>query len=607
LERGEARKVIEPRIYRAAFLPALLALVLVAFSLQAAPRAVPQGLAADALFEGSTAVGMVHDIVATTPDRRAGSPGDARLASRVKQSFLAHKFPTTIDHWTQDGVRLSNVIGRRPGDSSKQIVVMAARDAAGVPDESGSAADTAALIEFARVFEGRASRRTLVLASVDGSQLGDAGARRFAESVGNPRDIEAVIVLSNLGAGDPSESPVVLGWSNDAGRGNFGVERTVTSSLREELGRVPHQEGAFAQFAHLTFPIGPGAQGVLLGAGIDAARLSGSGELRPASSRGHVDVQRYGSLGRAALRFVSSLDASSEQPNHGPPSYIQFAGKLMPSWPFRLLALAFVLPALIAGIDAFARARRRREPVAVWLVWLASALLPFVLGLALALLLVLVGIARDAPPAPLDPRSVQMDGGAWGSLIATLLAVALAWVLARSSVIRRAATLPDASAPGAACIASLALSLLVLALVFTNPYAALLLVPAVHLWMLATLTDVRWRGGLVMFVLGLLPVALVVLYYMASFELGPVRAAWYLFLLVTGNATGVLTTACLIVLAAITGLVAAILLARALHGDAAVRPRGGRRKPQKQQPSIFGPGGHAGPGAIGQARSTSGR
>ena len=599
--------MIEPRIYRAAFLPALLALVLVAFSLVTAPRAVPQGLAADALFEGSTAVGMVRDIVATTPDRRAGRPGDARLASRVKQAFLSHKFPTTIDRWSEDGVRLANVIGRRPGATSKQIVVLAARDAAGVPDESGSAADTAALIEFARVFEGRASRRTLVLASVDGSQLGDAGARRFAESVGNPRDIEAVIVLSNLGAGDPSDSPLVLGWSNDVGRGSFGVERTVASSLREELGRIPHQEGAFAQFARLTFPIAPGAQGVLLGSSLDAVRLSGSGELRPAGAGGHVDVQRYGALGRAALRVVSSLDASTEDPKHGPPSYIQFAGKLMPSWPVRLLALAFVLPALIAGIDAFARARRRREPVAVWLVWLASALLPFVLGLALALLLVLVGIARDAPPAALDPRSVSLDGGAWGSLVATLLAVALAWVLARSSVIRRAASLPDASAPGAACIASLALSLLVLALVFTNPYAALLLVPAVHLWMLATLTDVRWRGGLVMFLLGLLPVGLVALYYLVSFDLSPVRGAWYLFLLVTGNQAGVFTTACLVALAAITGSVAAILLARARSGDPVGMPRGSGRKPPEKQPSIFGPGGHAGPGAIGQARSTLGR
>jgi hypothetical protein len=569
---------------------------------------VPQGLAADALFDGTTAVGEVRDIAATTPDRRAGRPGDAAVASRVKQAFVSHKFTTTVDRWEQDGARLTNIVGRRPGASSKQIVVMAARDAATVPDESGSAADTAALIEFARVFEGRASQRTLVLASVDGSQLGEAGARRFLDTLGDPQDVEAVLVLSNLGA-DRSRGPLVLGWSNDPRRDNFGLGSTVSASLREELGNgIPHQEGAFAQFARLTFPVAPGGQGVLLAGGVDAVRLSGSGELRPPGRDKHVNVNRYGSLGRSALRVVSALDGSPDQPVHGPSTYIQFAGKLMPAWPVRLLALALLLPALIAGVDAFARARRRQEPVAVWLVWLGSALLPFVIGLALALVLVLVGIARDAPPAPLDPRSVSLDGGAWGSLIACVLAVALAWVLARSSVIRRAASLPDPSAAGAACVASLALSLLVLVLVFTNPYAALLLLPAVHLWMLATLTEVRWRGGVVMWLIGLLPVVLVVLYYLARFELGPISGAWYLFLLVTGNATGVLTTACLVVLAAITGSVAAILLARARRGDPVRPPRGGGgRRPEQQQPSIFGPGGHAGPGAIGQARSSLGR
>jgi hypothetical protein len=189
--------------------------------------------------------------------------------------------------------------------------------------------------------------------------------------------------------------------------------------------------------------------------------------------------------------------------------------------------------------------------------------------------------------------------------VATVFAIALAWILARSSVIRRAATLPDSSAPGAACVTSLALSLLVLVLAFTNPYAALLLVPAVHLWMLATLTNVRWRGGLVLFLIGLLPLVAVVLYYLARFQLGPVDGAWYLFLLVTGNQTGVLTTACCAVLLAITGSLGAILLARARRGEA---PRD-RRPPRhgESPPSIFGPGGHAGPGAIGNARSTLGR
>ncbi|MFL5918592.1 MAG: hypothetical protein ACJ74X_07690, partial [Gaiellaceae bacterium] len=505
--------MIEPRIYRAAFLPALFALVLVAFSLESPPRAAPQGLAADALFEGVGAATLVRDIAATTPDRRAGRPGDSAVGSRVKQAFVSHGFTTTIDRFQQDGTKLVNVIGRRPGSTNRQIVVMAARDAATVPDEAGSAADTAALIEFARVFEGRAARKTLVLASVDGGQLGDAGARRFADTLPAGSDVEAVIVLSNLGA-TRSSGPLVVGWSNDVGRGNLGIERTVASSLREELASIPHQEGAFAQFARLTFPIAPGAQGVLLPEGIDAVRVSGSGELRPDDSGRRVDVLRYGSLGRAALRMVSSLDSERETPKHGPATYIQFAGKVMPVWPVRLLALAFLLPALIASVDAFARTRRRREPVLPWLVWLASALLPFVLGLALALVLVLVGLARDAPAAPLDPRSVSLDTQAVCSLVATVFAIVLAWILARSSVIRRAASLPDASAPGAACVASLSMCGLVLVLVFTNPFAALLLVPALHLWMLGTMTEATWRTAAVMYVLGLLPIALVAAYYL---------------------------------------------------------------------------------------------
>jgi hypothetical protein len=605
LERGEGRKVIEPRIYRAAFLPALFALVLVAFSLESPPHAAPQGLAADALFEGVGTAGLVRDIAAKTPDRRAGSPGDAAAASRVKRAFVARGFATTIDHFQQDGRSLVNVIGRRPGSTNTQIVVMAARDAATVPDEAGSAADTAALIEFARVFEGRAAKKTLVLASVDGSQLGDAGARHFADTLPVGGDVEAVIVLSGLGAAR-SSGPLVIGWSNDVARGNLGIDRTVSSSLREELASIPHQEGAFAQFARLTFPIAPGAQGVLLPAGLDAVRLSGSGELRPDDSGRHLDVLRYGSLGRSALRAVSALDTQRETPKHGPATYVQFAGKVMPVWPVRLLALAFLLPALIASVDAFARTRRRREPVLPWLVWLGSALLPFVLGLALAFLLVLVGLARDAPPAPLDPRSVALDAKAVCSLVATVLAIALAWVLGRSSVIRRAASLPDASAPGAACVAALAMSVLVLVLVFTNPFAALLLVPALHFWMLGTMTDAGWRAGALLYLLGLLPIALVAAYYLVRLDLGPIDGAWYLFLLVTGNQTGVLTTAALVVLAAITGSVGAILLARARFGEPAGARRGGGR-PAEPTPSIFGPGGHAGPGSIGQARSTLGR
>ena len=48
--------MIEPRIYRAAFLPTALAVVLVMFSLESRPPPLGQGLPADVVFAGQSAV-----------------------------------------------------------------------------------------------------------------------------------------------------------------------------------------------------------------------------------------------------------------------------------------------------------------------------------------------------------------------------------------------------------------------------------------------------------------------------------------------------------------------------------------------------------------------
>jgi hypothetical protein len=63
--------VIEPRIYRAAFVPALLAVVLTMFSFESRPRPVPQGLAADVLFDGNQAAVLANRIASEAPDRLA--------------------------------------------------------------------------------------------------------------------------------------------------------------------------------------------------------------------------------------------------------------------------------------------------------------------------------------------------------------------------------------------------------------------------------------------------------------------------------------------------------------------------------------------------------
>jgi Peptidase family M28 len=202
-----------------------------------------------------------------------------------------------------------NVIARRAGASRRQVVVVAARDAAVVPDAPGSAASTAALLELARVFEGRPSRKTLVLASVDGSTLGEVGTRRLVDELPAPELVDAVLVISDLGS-RTSRGPLVQAWSDDSDRAGIGLQRTVADSIAEELEGPTEASGAFGQLARLSFPIGIGPQGVLLEEGYDAVRISGSGEL-PRSGDGLVgaiDEDQLGALGRATLRTLTAVD-----------------------------------------------------------------------------------------------------------------------------------------------------------------------------------------------------------------------------------------------------------------------------------------------------------
>src|SRR5439155_1599084 len=80
--RKVARGLIEPRIYRAAFVPALFGVVIAMFSLQNRPAAVPQALAADILFDGRVALTDTRQLAAAIPDRRAVKPGDRLAAAR---------------------------------------------------------------------------------------------------------------------------------------------------------------------------------------------------------------------------------------------------------------------------------------------------------------------------------------------------------------------------------------------------------------------------------------------------------------------------------------------------------------------------------------------
>jgi hypothetical protein len=536
--------VFEPRVYRAAFIPALLAVVLTMFSLQGQPRPLPQGLAADVLFDGNVAAAEAGRIAAAAPDRRPGTAGDRATAARVAQAFAASGFRVAgPQRFSHAGHQLVNVIARRAGTSRRQIVIVADRDARSVPDAPGSAADTAALIELARALQGRATDKTLVLASLDGGTLGEVGASEFLSELPGPDLVDGVLAISDLAA-PHRNGPYVQAWSTDDRRAGIGLTRTVGESIKEELGSNPGGPGAFGQLARLSFPVGIGAQAVMLEGGYDAVRIAGSGELPPGGSGpvSAIDEDRLGALGRATLRTLTALDRGG-RPEHGPRSYVTVVSQVVPGWLLSLLAITFLLPALVAAVDAFARARRRHTEVLLWLRWVAGWVAPFLAALAMAELLALVGATPAPPPAPVPPDLLPLDGPALGVLAGVAAAMAIGLVVGRVLAARPDPRLARPEPPGAAVALALVAAVAALLLWLVNPYAALLTVPAAHLWLVVLLADLqptrRTRGLLL--ALGALPALLVAAYYWIALSMDPLSGAWYLLMLVTGHTVGVLT------------------------------------------------------------------
>ncbi len=593
--------MLNGRLYRAAFLPFFFALAIAAFSLTGRPAPLRSTLAPDA-FEGSRAFAELGALAQRFPDRRAGSSGDRALAGYVAQTlrslggnagggFSVHTRRFTAQ--TIDGEReLTNVIAQRPGSTgAKPIVILAHRDAAG----RGARAElsgTAALLELARVFAARETQRTIVLVSTSGGSGGDAGAAEFLAQDGGPFD--AAIAIGDL-AGTRQRKPFVVPFSDGFGAAPVELQRTVADAITNEAGADPGSPSGFGQLAHLAFPLTVGEQGPLDAAGIPSVLVQVSGERGPSSSE-PVSVAGLEGFGRAVLSAVDALDTSPDVPA-AMQTGLLIQRKTIPAWALRLLLGTLLLPPLIVAADGFARARRRRLPLARWALWTLLCAAPFLLSALFAIVLAAVGIIGAAPQSPIPPQSLSFDGSAAASLLAVVLAFALSWLVWPVALRRLGLRArPQSDAAGVAML----LVLLPVAVIvwLLNPVASLLLLPAVHLWLLVVSPELRPRPPVAVAIVlaALIPLALLIAFYADQLGLGPGRLAWMAVLLVAGGHVGLpgvlLWSVSLGCAAAATVLALSTASASAGEDD---RPPG--------EITIRGPMSYAGPGSLGGTQS----
>jgi hypothetical protein len=405
--------------------------------------------------------------------------------------------------------------------------------------------------------------------------------------------VDAALVLGNL-APAGALKPEVVPFSEGYGSAPTQLAETVEEALDQQSGAHVRPPGAFAQFAHLALPLTSGEQGPLNAAGVPAVMIEAAGEGRTAA-RAAVTAAGLETLGAATLGALEALDngpEASAQPQTG----LVFAQKILPSWAVRLLVGALLLPALLVAVDAAARVRRRREGLARGLAFTLACTLPAAAAAAVLVLMGMAGLAGAAPATPVAPGAVRVGILPLATIALALAAAALASLVAARMVTvlaRRAETSPGGSGVGM----MLVLDAVAVISWVVDPYAALLLIPAVHLWMLVAAPELRpqRRGlGLAVVLLGVCAPASLALYYTHQLATGAVGAIPTAVALVASGRFGAGTVA---LWAAAAGCaVAAVLLALS-------RNRERRADGTPVSVSIRGPLTYAGPGSLGGTNS----
>jgi hypothetical protein len=576
---GSLERPVNGRLYRGTWLLVGLPLLVLAFSV-ARPSAL-QPPALPPAFDAGTAADLARQLSTSYPIRGAGTPEAAGAARGLTQQLTPYGFdvrrePFEADVPGQGRVRGVNLLATKPGLSQKTIVLMAHRDDAGTgPGAVDNASGTAALVELARAYAPSATGArvvrlpyTLLFLSTDAAAEGGLGAAAFAQHAPERRNVIAVLhLVAVAGAGRPR-----LELNGDTPRtATAGLAETVRLQVAAQSGSDPTRPSALRQLIDLGFPYSRYEQAPFVTRGIPAVTLTTSPD-RPGDGIGDtaagIHAGRLGQIGRAAQNTIDALQQGVALAP-GPGSYVFLGTRIVRGWAIELVLIGCLLPFLATAVDLFARCRRRRIRVAPALRAYRSRLAFWAWVGGLFALFTVLGAWPGGAARPPALRDVHWPGGA---LIGLGALVFVGWIVSRDRLIPRRAVHPEELLAGQTA-ALLALGVVALLVVATNPYALIFVLPSLHIWLwLPQLRDApRWVQGIVL-VAGFAGAALLLWSFGARYGLGwdaPWYVAWLFSLRYAPVAAAVIALGWL---AAAAQLVAAVGGRYAPYPSAAERP-----------------------------------
>ena len=315
------------------------------------PSPLSGGVPPDA-FDPAEAAPLAKQLAESAAYPTPGSAADNAMAEQVKQHFSEIDGATVSEQrfggsFRGHDVDLRNLIATLPGESDRQIALIAPRDVAQGSGATTTAAATAAMLQIANSFSGSSHHKTLVFVSTDGSSIGALGAKRFIRDYSDAGLLDAAIVLSQPAVQHPT-APLVIPWSTGPQSTASQLDETANSIVSKEAATPAGDEGPLDDLFRLALPAGLGEQGPLVEAGLPAVRLSSDGELPLDPAQDTPRQLQHGHLRPLRPRLPRADPGARCIPRRGPAwarhGYIGLAGNLLPGWTIAMLALALLLP-----------------------------------------------------------------------------------------------------------------------------------------------------------------------------------------------------------------------------------------------------------------------
>jgi hypothetical protein len=532
---GSIERPVNGRTYRGTALLVAIPLLIAAFTV-ATPEELPPS-SFPAAFDQQAAVEAARELALQSPFRQPGGDDAANAADWVAERFRSYGFRVQRERFEASipglgSLPLQNVYAVVPGRSNETLVVMAHRDNVGIsPAANDNASGTGALLELARGYGLRANTaaitpaHTIVFLSTDGGAFGGLGAVRFLERSSYRDRLEAVVNLVAVGG----RRPLRIEIAGDRPRSpDPTFIQTAASRVEQRVGMEPRRTTAFAQLIDLAFPFSFYEQAPFVGRGVPAVTLTSADERPPrpgTDTLGALVEQRIGQAGGAAEGILGSLDEGGALPG-STATYIWLGPRIIRGWAIKLVLIAALLPFLLAVVDLFARCRRRRIPLAPALRSYRSRLAFWLWTGAVFGLLALLGVWGDGEARPPSPDT-DFAGDPPLLALGLLASLSLAgWFIVRERLLPRRPVGSEEELAGQTA-ALLALGVVALLTVATNPFALIFVLPSLHAWLWLPQVRYRpiWLRGAVL-ATGLAGPLLLIGSFAWRFELGT-DAPWY--------------------------------------------------------------------------------